>query len=256
MPDAFPVGAEFDTGSDIVTVPPRKPSRPEAAPPAPAGQAPVRLLIVDDHDILRYGLRALMRGHDEVDVVGEADGVESAVHEARRLKPQVVLMDAQLGDGSGVDACREILAADPAVRVLFFSAFSDEDTVLMALLAGAAGHVAKDLQLDSLFAAILTVARGGTVFDARVREHVVASIDRAADGLRRGAEAERLSPQEERVMELVVQGKTNKEIASQLALSDKTVKNYLSNVFQKLGVARRVQAAQLYDLQRLRRAGG
>ena len=212
---------------------------------------PVRLLIVDDHDILRYGLRALMRQEPRVEVVGEADGVDSAVAAARALEPDVVLMDAQLGDGSGVDACREILASHPEVRVLFFSAYSDEDTVLMALLAGASGHVAKDLQLDSLFAAITAVARGETVFDPRVREHVVASIGRAAAGLRRAeTEAERLSPQEERVMELVVQGKTNKQIASQLSLSDKTVKNYLSNVFQKLGVGRRVQAAQLFDQQR------
>jgi len=214
----------------------------------------VRLLIVDDHDILRYGLRALMRGHATIEVVGEANCVEEAVRQAQALAPDVVLMDAQLGDGSGVDACREILAANPAIRVLFFSAFSDEDTVLMALMAGAAGHVAKDLQLDNLFAAITAVARGGSVFDAHVRDRVVASIDRAAAGLRRAAtEAERLSPQEERVMELVVEGKTNKQIASQLNLSDKTVKNYLSNVFQKLGVGRRVQAAQLFGMQR--RAG-
>lgn len=217
----------------------------------------VRLLIVDDHDILRYGLRALMRQEPRVEVVGEADGVESAVAAARALEPDVVLMDAQLGDGSGVDACREILASNPKVRVLFFSAFSDEDTVLMALLAGASGHVAKDLQLDALFAAILAVARGEKVFDVKMRDRVVETIDDAADGLRRtGSEAERLSPQEERVMELVVQGKTNKQIGAQLKLSDKTVKNYLSNVFQKLGVGRRVQAAQLFDLHRARRGPG
>ena len=215
---------------------------------------PVRLLIVDDHDILRYGLRALMRGDPRIEVVGEAGSVESAVSQADALKPDVVLMDAQLGDGSGVDACREILGADPAVRVLFFSAYSDEDTVLMALLAGASGHLAKDLQLDTLYNAILAVARGEKVFDSRVHDQVVASIDRAAAGLRRSAtEAERLSPQEERVMELVVEGKTNKQIGAQLQLSDKTVKNYLSNVFQKLGVGRRVQAAQLFDLHRGRR---
>jgi len=215
----------------------------------------VRLLIVDDHDILRYGLRALMRGHGTIEVVGEADCVEAAVRQAQALSPDVVLMDARLGDGSGVDACREILAANPAIRVLFFSAFSDEDTVLMALLAGAAGHVAKDLQLDALFGAILAVARGEKVFNAPMRDRVVETIDHAAAGLRRtGTEAERLSPQEERVMELVVQGKTNKQIGAQLKLSDKTVKNYLSNVFQKLGVGRRVQAAQLFDLHRARRA--
>ena len=232
-------------------------SGPGGPPAESEPSRPVRLLIVDDHDILRYGLRALMRQEPRIEVVGEADGVESAVGAARSLEPDVVLMDAQLSDGSGVDACREILASHPKVRVLFFSAFSDEDTVLMALLAGASGHVAKDLQLDALFDAILAVARGEKVFNVPMRDLVVETIDHAAAGLRRtGSEAERLSPQEERVMELVVQGKTNKQIGAQLKLSDKTVKNYLSNVFQKLGVGRRVQAAQLFDLHRARRQPG
>jgi DNA-binding NarL/FixJ family response regulator len=212
-----------------------------------SAKAPVRLLIVDDHDILRYGLKALMRGHAEIVVAGEADGVASAIQAASELQPDVVLMDAQLADGSGIDACRAILSDHPRVRVLFFSAHSDEETVLMALLAGAAGHVPKDLKLESLFGAILDVARGKAVFDPRVRQAAIDSIGRAAaDGV------ERLSPQEERVMDLVVAGRTNKEIGIQLGLSEKTVKNYLSNVFQKLGVGRRTQAALMF---RARSAG-
>jgi two-component system, NarL family, response regulator DevR len=231
-------------------------TRKERAMP---GESPVRLLIVDDHDILRYGLRALMRGHGEIEVVGEADGVDSAIRQARELAPDVVLMDAELGDGSGIDACREILSRDPSIRVLFFSAHSDEETVLMTVLAGAAGHVAKDLQLESLFDAILAVSRGAEVFDARVRDQVMAAIGRQMQDPARGEpEREPLSPQEERVMALVVEGKTNKEIGAELRLSDKTVKNYLSNVFQKLGVGRRGQAAALFRMQgpRPRRSPG
>src|SRR5206468_3905958 len=112
----------------------------------------------------------LLRGHAEIEVAGEADGVARAIETARALQPDVVLMDAQLADGSGVDACRAILSDHPRMRVLFFSAHADEETVLMALLAGAAGHVAKDLALDALSRAIMDVARGKPVFDPRVRQ--------------------------------------------------------------------------------------
>src|SRR5215210_5810857 len=115
---------------------------------------PIRLLIVDDHDILRYGLRALLRKHVDVDVVGEADSVVQAVQQADSLSPGVILMDARLPDGSGIDACREILSAHPETRVLFFSAYSDQQTVLMTMLAGAHGHVSKDLDLTVLVDAI------------------------------------------------------------------------------------------------------
>jgi DNA-binding NarL/FixJ family response regulator len=208
---------------------------------------------VDDHDILRYGVRALLRGHPEVEVVGEAASVADAVAQAKALVPDVILMDARLPDGSGVDACREILSSNPAIRVLFFSAHSDEQTVLMTLLAGAAGHVAKDLDLDKLVAAIREVARGEPVIDADVRNAVLGTIGAAARSLQAGTVvAERLSAQEERVMALVVEGKTNKEIGAAMGLSDKTIKNYLRNAFQKLGVKRRAHAASVFDIERLR----
>lgn len=215
----------------------------------------IRLLIVDDHDILRYGIRALLRNNGEVEVVGEADCVAQAIAKAAEVRPDVILMDARLPDGSGVDACREILSANPKVRVLFFSSQADEQTVLMTLLAGAQGYVPKDVGLPTLLDAIGTVARGGTVIDARLKADVLALLEAAPETAGDGPErAGALSPQEERVMALVVQGKTNKEIAAALALSEKTVKNYLYNAFQKLGVGRRAQAASTFDMTRLARA--
>jgi two-component system response regulator DevR len=222
----------------------------------PSPDAPtIRVLIVDDHDILRYGVRALLRNYERIDVVGEADSKSQAIESVEALQPDVVLMDARLPDGSGIDACREILSRYPQIRVLFFSAYSDDQTVMMTLLAGAAGHVAKELEPASLVEAIHAVARGESVIDPRLKAEVLEVIEDSSRELKGEANAlDRLSPQEERVMALVVQGKTNKEIAAALGLSDKTVKNYLRNVFQKMGVGRRAHAASLFDLQRLKRA--
>ena len=213
---------------------------------------PIKLLIVDDHDILRYGLRSLLRQTAEIQVVGEADSVADAIEKARTLAPDVILMDARLPDGSGIDACREILSTDPGVRVLFFSAYSDDQTVLMTLVAGAQGHVSKDAELSTLVEAIRTVASGGTVIEPRMKADVLALLQRAPKAAP-GSPAEDLSPQETRVMALVVLGKTNKEIATALGLSESTVKNYIYNAFQKLGIGRRSQAAQVFDIARLRR---
>jgi two-component system, NarL family, response regulator DevR len=210
----------------------------------------IRVLIVDDHDILRYGIRALLREHADIDVVGDADCVAQAVERARSLAPDVILMDARLPDGTGIDACREILSGDPRARVLFLSGYSDEQMVLTTLLAGASGHLSKNLDADALAAAIRTVAQGGSVIDPGIRAHVSTLLEGAS---RASARPEDLSPQEERVMALVVQGKTNRQIGEHMGLSEKTVKNYLHNAFQKLGVERRAHAASLFDMERLRR---
>lgn len=210
------------------------------------GSPRITILLVDDHDILRFGLRALLREHSEVEVVGEAATVAEAIEQARALSPDVVLMDARLPDGSGVDACREILSENPQIRVLFFSAYSDEQTVLMTLFAGASGYVAKDLDCPGLVAAIRDVAEGRSAIDSRVRGEVLSSIANFAETSPAIPAAEKLSPQEERVMALVVEGKTNKEIGVALGLSDKTVKNYLSNAMEKLNTNRRSQTAAMF----------
>lgn len=201
----------------------------------------MRLLLVDDHEVVRAGLRALLAGIDDMEIVGEAESVAEAIREAARLAPDVILMDLRLPDGSGLDACREILSNAPATRILFLTSYADEQAATSTVLAGAAGYLLKDIGYKALIGAIRDVAAGRPILDPRVTEPVISRVQRA----------EALSGQERRVLELVVQGKTNKEIAAALELSDKTVKNYLSNAFQKLGIARRAQAAAVLGTGRI-----
>jgi DNA-binding NarL/FixJ family response regulator len=177
--------------------------------------------------------------------MGEADTMANAVRQAQRLKPDVILMDVRLPDGSGVDACREILAARPDTRVIFLTSYAADDSVLAAVLAGAHGYVLKEVDAAALIRAIRTVAEGQSILDPSVTERALRWIR----GLRNGLQTpgtEQISAQEERVLALVAEGKTNKEIATVLGLSDKTVKNYLANVFQKLRITRRAQAAAFF----------
>lgn len=196
----------------------------------------IRLLLVDDHEVVRAGLRTLLGDIEGIEIVGEAATVAGAVGEAARLVPGVVLMDLRLPDGSGVDACREILSSAPRTRILFLTSHSDEQAVMSTLLAGAAGYVLKDIGHQALVRAIRDAAAGRPIVDDRLTERAIAGVRKA----------DMLSAQERRVLALVVDGKTNKEIAAALDLSEKTVKNYLSNSFQKLGVTRRSQAAVLF----------
>lgn len=214
--------------------------------------AAVRLLLVDDHEVVRIGLRTLFAKSSGIEVVGEADSVAEAVAQSKRLQPDVVLMDLRLPDGTGVDACREILSRHPATRVLFLTSYSDDEAVRATVLAGAAGYLLKEIGHQALIDAIRTVAAGQSILDPRVTQAVLEQIGHggAASG------PEQLSPQERRVLAHVVEGKTNKEIAVALGLSDKTVKNYLSNAFQKLQVNRRSHAAVMYAKLQQDRHGG
>lgn len=178
-------------------------------------------------------------------VAGEAVTLAEAVRQTQKLKPDVILMDVRLPDGSGIDACREILAARPDSRVVFLTSYSDDDSVLAAVLAGAHGYVLKEIDSRALIQALYTVAGGQSILDPAVTARALCWVR----SLRQGeqiAGPERLSAQEERVLALVSEGKTNKEIGVALGLSDKTVKNYLANVFQKLRITRRAQAAAFF----------
>lgn len=205
----------------------------------------VRLLLVDDHEVVRVGLRTLLTQHDHVTIVGEATTVAEAVDSAARLKPDVILMDVRLPDGSGVDACRDILAADPVIRVIFLTSYADDDSVLAAVLAGAHGYVLKEIDSAALLRAVHTVAKGQSILDPYVTDRALGWI-RSLGTIPQISGTDPLSAQEERVLALVAEGQTNKEIATALNLSDKTVKNYLSNVFQKLRITRRAQAAAFF----------
>ncbi len=206
---------------------------------------PVRMVIVDDHRVVRSGLAALLGRHPWIAVVGEAGSVAEAVRETVRLRPDIVLMDVRLPDGKGYDACREIRRQVPETRVLFLTSFADEEVVLESLDAGGDGYLLKEIDEEALLGGIREVAAGRSILDPAVTRKV---LERARQPHAQTAHEkwESLSTQERRVLALVAEGKTNKEIATALDLSDKTVKNYLSNLLDKLQFTRRSQAAAFH----------
>jgi len=208
-----------------------------------------RLIIVDDHEVVRAGLRTLLKRWPSIEVVGEASTAAEGIELARKLAPDVVLMDMRLPDAPGVDACREICAMSPAPRVVFLTAFADEDAVMAAILAGADGYLLKEIGGEALVSAIEAVARGQSILDPGVTRSVLDGMRSMTLPAKRRTRSVPLSSQEQHVLALVAEGKTNKEIAAALGLSYKTVKNYLSNVFQKLQVSHRSQAAALFASQ-------
>ena len=207
----------------------------------------VRLLLVDDHEIVRMGLRMLFEHAEGIEVVGEAASAAGAVDETVRQKPDVVLMDVRLPDGTGVDACREIHAACPGTRVLFLSSYADEEAMLAAVFVGAHGYLLKEIGGDALVRAIKAVAAGQSILDPAATRVMTERLHSLSSSVTAGGAGGPLSAQEQRVLALVARGKTNKEIAAALDLSDKTVKNYLSNIFQKLQVSHRAEAAAIYS---------
>lgn len=202
---------------------------------------PLRILLVDDHEIVRAGLRTVLAGTG-IEIAGEASTVSDAIDAAKRLKPDMVLMDVRLPDGSGVEACREIRAAQPETKVLFLTAFEDEDALLATVFANADGYLLKEIGSGNLVQAIQAAARGLSVLDPASRRRILERARAQASTFAHAGDGE-LSAQERRVLALVAEGKTNKEIALAMHLSPKTVKNYLSHVFQKLQVTRRSEAA-------------
>ena len=202
----------------------------------------IRLLLVDDHEVLRLGLKTLFTDTEDIHVVGEAGTRAAAVSEANRLHPDVVLMDVRLPDGSGIDACREIRNLSPQTRVLFLTSFADDDAVMATIMAGAKGFLLKEISGEELIRAVKTVAEGQSILDPATTERVLTRMQHLSISSTDGKK-ESLAPQEMKVLTLVAQGQTNKEIAVALDLSDKTVGHYLENIFQKLQVTRRSQAA-------------
>ncbi|MBI4207700.1 MAG: response regulator transcription factor [Betaproteobacteria bacterium] len=202
---------------------------------------PLRVLLVDDHEIVRTGLRTVLTDAG-IEIAGEARTVSEAIDAVRRLTPDVVLMDVRLPDGSGVEACREIRATHPETKLLFLTAFEDDEAMLATVFANADGYLLKEIGSENLIQAIKAAAHGLSVMDPASRRRILERA-RMQTGAVPGAGDSALSAQERRVLALVAEGKTNKEIAAAMGLSPKTVKNYLSHVFQKLQVTRRSEAA-------------
>jgi DNA-binding NarL/FixJ family response regulator len=200
----------------------------------------VRLLVVDDHKVVRLGLGALFAPARHVAVVGEAGSAAEAVATARRLEPDVVLMDIRLPDGSGVEACREIRSQRPETRVVMLTSFPDEEVVVAAVMAGASGYLLKQSDPQGLIAAVQAAAQGESQLDPAVTETVLRWM--RGGGPARDPLAE-LSEQERKILPLIAEGKTNREIAATLYLSEHTVKTYVSSLLHKLHLARRAEAA-------------
>jgi two-component system, NarL family, response regulator DevR len=202
----------------------------------------LRLLVVDDHEVVRQGLVALLDRREGFDVVAQAGTMAEAVAAAARFEPDLVVMDVRLPDGSGIEACREIRAARPETRVVMLTSYPDEEAVLSAIIAGAAGYLLKQIRGRDLVTALEAVGRGESLLDPAVTEKVLQRVRAAASG---GAtdELAELTSQERKILMLVAEGKTNKEIAADVFLSDKTVKNYVSSILSKLNLQRRTQAA-------------
>ena len=205
----------------------------------------VRVLIVDDHEVVRVGLKTLLSSVPSIEVVGEASSAATALPEVKRALPDVVLLDVRLGDGSGFDVCREIQSLDREVRVLVLTSFADDNIIVDAISAGADGYLLKEVNRDALVSAILKVAAGQSVLDPAVTGRVFGRIQSLAQKPS-GNKLSLLSTQERRVLALVAEGGTNKEIAAAMGLSDKTIKNYFSNILDKLQMTRRSQAAAYF----------
>jgi DNA-binding NarL/FixJ family response regulator len=212
---------------------------------------PLRLLVVDDHEVVRQGLVSLLDRREHFQVVAEAGTAAEAVEMARKFEPDLVVMDVRLPDGSGIEACREIRSEFPATRVVILTSYPDEEAVLSAIIAGASGYLLKQIRSRDLVSALESVGRGESLLDPAVTEKVLDRVRRIATGTYTDEMAQ-LTQQEQKILLLVAEGKTNKEIASEVFLSDKTVKNYVSSILSKLNLERRAQAAAFVARHRLK----
>jgi DNA-binding NarL/FixJ family response regulator len=202
----------------------------------------IRVFLLDDHEVVRRGLRDLLESAD-FEVVGEAGTAEQAIARIPALRPDVCVLDARLPDGSGIDVCRDVRSVDPTIRALVLTSYDDDEALFAAIMAGAAGYVLKQVGGDDLIEAIRHVAAGRSLLDPAVTARVL-------DRMRTGAsdqpeELAALTDQERKILALIAEGLTNRQIGERMFLAEKTVKNYVSSLLSKLGLERRTQAAVL-----------
>ena len=221
----------------------RPPTRPyrEAMSTGPAEAHPITVFLLDDHEIVRRGVRQLLEAEGDITVVGESGLAEEAKRRIPALRPDVAILDGVLPDGSGIEVCREIRSVDPTIATLVLTSFDDDDALFSAIMAGAAGYVLKQVRGNDFVETVRRVAAGHSTLDPVVTARVLARVrgnDAATDPV-----LARLTGQERRILSLVAEGMTNRQIGERLNLAEKTVKNYVSSVLAKLGVGTRTQAA-------------
>jgi len=201
---------------------------------------PIRVFLLDDHEIVRDGVKALLEGADGIEVVGEAGTAWEALARIPPTHPDIAVLDVQLPDGSGVEVCRDVRAAHPEVQCLMLTSFSDDEALFEAIVAGAAGYLLKQVRGTDIVDAIRRVADGQSLLDPTLTRRV---LDRMREPPAEDERLARLTGQERRILALIAEGMTNRQIAERMFLAEKTVKNYVSNLLAKLGMQRRTQAA-------------
>jgi two-component system response regulator DevR len=202
----------------------------------------IRVFLLDDHEVVRRGLADLLQSAGDIEVVGESSLALEAVRRIPALKPDVAILDARLPDGSGIDVCRDVRAVDSSIKGLILTSYEDDEALFAAIMAGASGYVLKQIRGTDLVDAVRRVAAGQSMLDPAVTQRV---LERIRNGVEQPNELKSLSAQERRVLEYIAQGLTNREIATEMFLAEKTVKNYVSALLAKLGLERRTQAAVL-----------
>jgi len=202
----------------------------------------ISVFLLDDHEVVRRGIRDLLEAEPGFTVVGESGSAQEAARRIPALRPRVAVLDARLPDGSGIDVCREVRSVDPSIEALILTSYDDDEALFTAIMAGAAGYILKEVSGGDLVDSIRRVAAGQSLLDPAVTQRV---LDRLRRGNDEPAELRSLTEQERRVLGLIAEGLTNKQIGERLYLAEKTVKNYVSSMQSKLGLERRTQAAVL-----------
>jgi two-component system response regulator DevR len=201
----------------------------------------IKVLLCDDHELVRLGLRRLLDAEEGLSVIGEAWDADGVIDQVARLHPNVVVMDVRMPGRSGIEACREIRSAHPETHVLMLTSFADDEALFTSIMAGASGYVLKQIHGSDLVGAIREVAAGHSLLDPQVTERVLARL--RGEVVTPGDIINDLTPQERKILALVAEGLTNRQIAERVHLADKTVKNYVSNILMKLGLERRAEVA-------------
>ncbi len=202
--------------------------------------SPIRVFLLDDHEVVRRGVADLLGAEPDIEVVGEAGTAAQALARAPALRPDVAVLDVRLPDGDGVSVCRDLRSQLPELACLMLTSYADDDALFQAIMAGAAGYVLKQIRGTDLVGAVRTVAAGGSLLDARTTTQV---LDRLREQATHADPLAGLTPQERRILDLIGEGLTNRQIGERMFLAEQTVKNYVSNLLAKLGMQRRTQAA-------------